>query len=92
MTVPSHTQNIQSVPLAQIRVLNPRTRNKRQHREIIDNIDAIGLKRPITVSRRISEDEIHTILFAVRVGSKPFVCSERPKSLPLLLMPQKTTV
>ena len=58
MTVPSHTQNIQSVPLAQIRVLNPRTRNKRQHREIIDNIDAIGLKRPITVSRRISEDEI----------------------------------
>ena len=59
MTVPSLTQNIQSVPLAQIRVLNPRTRNKRQHREIIDNIDAIGLKRPITVSRRISEDEIH---------------------------------
>jgi ParB family transcriptional regulator, chromosome partitioning protein len=59
MTVPSHAQNIQSVPLSQIRVLNPRTRNKRQHREIIDNIDAIGLKRPITVSRRSSGSEIH---------------------------------
>jgi ParB family transcriptional regulator, chromosome partitioning protein len=58
MTVPSHAQNIQSVPLSQIRVLNPRTRNKRQHREIIDNIDAIGLKRPITVSRRSSGSEI----------------------------------
>jgi ParB/RepB/Spo0J family partition protein len=30
----------------------PRARNKRQHREIVNNIEAIGLKRPITVSRR----------------------------------------
>jgi ParB family chromosome partitioning protein len=40
------------VPIAQINVLNPRVRNRRQHREIIDNIDAIGLKRPITVARK----------------------------------------
>lgn len=33
-------------------MLNPRARNKRQHREIVNNIEAIGLKRPITVSRR----------------------------------------
>lgn len=48
----SHRQPIEMVSIAQINVLNPRTRNKRQHREIVDNIGMVGLKRPITVSRR----------------------------------------
>ena len=38
------------IPISRITVLNPRARNKRQHREIVNNIEAIGLKRPITVS------------------------------------------
>jgi ParB family chromosome partitioning protein len=51
MTV-THTSTIEMIPISRITVLNPRTRNKRQHREIVNNIEAIGLKRPITVSRR----------------------------------------
>lgn len=47
---------VQMVPIEQITVLNPRTRNRKQHREIVDNIDAIGLKRPITVRRRPNVD------------------------------------
>jgi ParB family chromosome partitioning protein len=43
---------IEMIPVSRITVLNPRARNKRQHREIVNNIEAIGLKRPITVSRR----------------------------------------
>jgi ParB family chromosome partitioning protein len=43
---------IEMIPISRINVLNPRARNKRQHREIVNNIEAIGLKRPITVSRR----------------------------------------
>jgi ParB family transcriptional regulator, chromosome partitioning protein len=43
-------QKIEMIPIAQINVLNPRSRNKRLHREVIDNIKTIGLKRPITVS------------------------------------------
>ena len=43
---------IEMIPVDQIQVLNPRTRNARTHREIIENIGKIGLKRPITVSRR----------------------------------------
>lgn len=46
---PNH---IEMIPISKITVLNPRARNKRQHREIVNNIEAIGLKRPITVSRR----------------------------------------
>lgn len=42
---------IEMIPISRIAVLNPRARNKRQHREIVNNIEAIGLKRPITVSR-----------------------------------------
>lgn len=43
---------IEVVPIDRISVLNPRGRGRRVHREIIDNIEAVGLKRPITVSRR----------------------------------------
>lgn len=52
MTAPSRPQTIEMVPVDAIHVLNPRVRNRRQHREIVDNIARIGLKRPITVSRR----------------------------------------
>lgn len=45
-------QKIEMIPIARINVLNPRSRNKRTHREIVDNIEAIGLKRPITLSQR----------------------------------------
>lgn len=48
----SHDQKIDMIPINRITVLNPRARNRRLHREIIENIETIGLKRPITVSRR----------------------------------------
>ena len=44
--------NIELVPINSIHILNPRTRNRRQHREIVDSIRLVGLKRPITVRRR----------------------------------------
>ena len=44
---------IEMIPITRITVLNPRARNKRQHKEIVDNIEAIGLKRPVTVSRHV---------------------------------------
>lgn len=46
---------IEMIPIARITVLNTRARNKRQHKEIVDNIEAIGLKRPIKVSRYIED-------------------------------------
>jgi ParB family transcriptional regulator, chromosome partitioning protein len=43
---------IQMIPVAEIRVLNPRVRNKAKFLEIVSNISKLGLKKPITVSRR----------------------------------------
>lgn len=58
MTV-SQEQKVEMIPIDDVRVLNPRSRNKRQHREIVENIRQIGLKRPITVNRRPDTDQPH---------------------------------
>lgn len=43
---------VQMIPIDRIHVQNPRTRNKVVFQGIVDNISHVGLKRPITVSRR----------------------------------------
>lgn len=44
--------HVSLIPTERIRVLNPRTRNRRNFQEIVENIALVGLKRPITVSKR----------------------------------------
>ena len=43
------------IPTSQVRLLNPRARNKAKFSEIVNNIAAIGLKKPITVAPRAEE-------------------------------------
>ncbi len=45
-------QSVEMIPLDRITVINPRLRNKRLFKDIIANIAEVGLKRPITVTRR----------------------------------------
>lgn len=47
---------VQLVPIDKIRVINARGRSKAKFREIVENISKIGLKKPITVSRREGDD------------------------------------
>jgi ParB family chromosome partitioning protein len=47
---------IQEIPMSRIRVLNPRSRGRTSHKEIVDSIEQLGLKRPITVSVRRDGD------------------------------------
>jgi ParB family chromosome partitioning protein len=51
------TTEIQMVPVDAITVLNPRARNRRVFHELITSIAHLGLKKPITVSRRGTEPE-----------------------------------
>jgi ParB family chromosome partitioning protein len=44
------------IPIDSIQLLNPRMRNQHVFGEIVESIDTIGLKRPITVSRRAHSD------------------------------------
>jgi ParB family chromosome partitioning protein len=43
---------VQMIPIDQINVLNPRSRNKVVFQGIVSNISHLGLKKPITVARR----------------------------------------
>ena len=45
-------QRVEMIPIDRIAVVNPRMRNQRIFKEIVDNIAALGLKKPITVTRR----------------------------------------
>lgn len=44
--------SVQMIPIEQINVLNPRSRNRIVFQSIVSNISNIGLKRPITVTAR----------------------------------------
>lgn len=48
--------DVRMIPVDRIEVLNPRERNHRVFDEIVGNIKAIGLKKPITVTPRHGED------------------------------------
>ena len=44
---------VEMIPIDQINILNPRSRNKIVFEGIVSNISNLGLKKPITVSRRV---------------------------------------
>ena len=50
-------QNVELIPIDRITVINPRVRNKKIFKEIISNIAELGLKKPITVTRRGDADD-----------------------------------
>ncbi|MEW6395646.1 MAG: plasmid partitioning protein RepB C-terminal domain-containing protein [Pseudomonadota bacterium] len=49
---------VQIVPISQVSVVNPRIRNKKSFRELVDNIATLGLKKPITVTRREAQQGV----------------------------------
>lgn len=47
------SQRVEMIPIDRITVVNPRVRNKKTFKEMVDNIAQLGLKKPITVTRRV---------------------------------------
>ena len=47
---------VQLISVDRIEVINPRIRNKRSFDEIVKNIAALGLKKPITVNQIVGDD------------------------------------
>lgn len=54
----NEAQAVEMIPIERITVVNPRVRNKKIFKEIISNIAEIGLKKPITVTRRDEADGV----------------------------------
>lgn len=51
------SQHVKMIPISKVTVLNPRIRNKKTFRDLVENIAALGLKRPITVTLRREDNE-----------------------------------
>lgn len=57
--VPDETwRYIDNIPIDKIVILNPRVRDKRKFKLIVESISRVGLKRPITVAKRISGTDV----------------------------------
>jgi ParB family transcriptional regulator, chromosome partitioning protein len=56
MTASMPVPELRMIPLNRIDVLNPRERNQRKFNLIVDNIGAVGLKKPVTVTPRPGDD------------------------------------
>jgi len=55
-TLPATPETVTLVPVNRIEVLNSRERNSKIFNDIVENIRAIGLKKPITVTQRPTDD------------------------------------
>ena len=77
---------MQMIPLDRIDVLNPRERNKGVFDEIVGNIKAIGLKKPITVTPRKGPDGSERYLLICGEGRMKAFRSLGEKTIPALVV------
>ncbi|WP_444633379.1 ParB/RepB/Spo0J family partition protein [Cupriavidus oxalaticus] len=68
MSTTHKTSEIRMIPIDQIEVINPRERNSRVFDEIVGNIKAIGLKKPITVTPRAASNGAEKYLLVCGEG------------------------
>ncbi|MGY6156927.1 ParB/RepB/Spo0J family partition protein [Paraburkholderia graminis] len=59
---------VRMIPVNQIEMINPRERNNRVFNEIVGNIRAIGLKKPIKVTPRATADGVEKYLLVCGEG------------------------
>jgi ParB family transcriptional regulator, chromosome partitioning protein len=50
-------KELSDIAISEIRVVNPRTRNKMHFEEVVNSIAAVGLKKPITVAKRDTSED-----------------------------------
>nr|WP_244786444.1 plasmid partitioning protein RepB C-terminal domain-containing protein [Cupriavidus pauculus] len=77
---------IRMVPVAQIEVINPRERNGRVFKEIVDNIKTIGLKKPIVVTPRATSGGIQKYLLVCGEGRLKAFRSLGEETIPALVV------
>ena len=68
-------QQVVSIPIAEIRIVNPRSRNRLKWQLIVQSIETVGLKRPITVTKKNgSRPRRQALRFSMRTGQVGGVC------------------
>lgn len=86
MTEKMEPGEMRMIPIDRIDVLNPRERNKGVFEEIVGNIKAIGLKKPITVTPRAGPDGTERYLLIYGEGRMKAFRSLGEKTIPALVV------
>lgn len=86
MTARMEVGEMRMVPIDRIDVLNPRERNKAAFDEIVGNIKAIGLKKPITVTPRPGPDGSDRFLLICGEGRMKAFRSLGEQTIPALVV------
>lgn len=81
-----HKSELKLIPIDLIEVLNPRERNNKIFDEIVENIKAIGLKKPITVTSRPSENGEERYLLVCGEGRMKAFKALGEKNIPAILV------
>lgn len=86
MTGKMEAGEMRMIPINLIDVLNPRERNKNVFEEIVGNIKAIGLKKPITVTPRAGPDGVERYLLICGEGRMKAFRSLGEEAIPALVV------
>lgn len=86
MTKMHHPSELQMIPIERVEVLNPRERNNRVFDEIVGNIKAVGLKKPITVTPRPGPDGTEHYLLVCGEGRLKAFRSLGETTIPALVV------
>jgi ParB family transcriptional regulator, chromosome partitioning protein len=73
------TTNIKMIPISGIDVLNPRERNQKKFKEMVENISKVGLKKPITVSLQPGTDPPRYYLACGQGRMEAYIALEQKK-------------
>ncbi|MFM0244079.1 ParB/RepB/Spo0J family partition protein [Paraburkholderia sediminicola] len=86
MNQQQQTGEVRMIPVDQIEVINPRERNNRVFNEIVGNIRAIGLKKPIKVTPRATADGVEKYLLVCGEGRLKAFRSLGETTIPALVV------
>lgn len=86
MSAEAQLGEVQPIPIELIEVLNPRERNNRAFSEIVANIKAIGLKKPVVVTPRPQADGTECYLLICGEGRLKAFRTLGESSIPALVV------
>ncbi|MYM25480.1 ParB/RepB/Spo0J family partition protein [Duganella sp. FT135W] len=86
MNMEQRSSEMQMIPIDMIETLNPRERNSKVFAEIVANIKTIGLKKPITVTKRRRSDGSELYLLICGEGRVKAYKALGEKTIPALVV------
>ncbi|MFM0258042.1 ParB/RepB/Spo0J family partition protein [Paraburkholderia sediminicola] len=86
MSYSQQTEEVRMIPIDRIEVINPRERDNHTFGEIVKNIQAVGLKKPIKVTPRVGSDDAEKYLLVCGEGRLKAYKSLGETTIPALVV------